>query len=210
MRIVEASTMVTDYLLGTVALALAFLLSARCVPSQGHALSFWAGALLFTGVASFAGGTYHGLYQGLPGILPMALWKGTMAAIGVAAFCFLAGVAFVAVRGRTRHVILAAAAVQLILYLVWIIGHSDFKYVIYNYVPAMLVVLVVEIQVLRRRGSASAPWIIAGILVSFLGVGIQMIGVDLHERFNHNDVYHMLQLIGLYCFFRGGRLLSDR
>ncbi len=38
----------------------------------------------------------------------------------------------------------------------------------------------------------------------------QRSGMALAEWFNHNDLYHLIQLIALYLFYRGARLLQDR
>ena len=32
----------------------------------------------------------------------------------------------------------------------------------------------------------------------------------LHRHFNHNDLYHVIQIVALYLFYRGGALLVDR
>jgi hypothetical protein len=33
--------------------------------------------------------------------------------------------------------------------------------------------------------------------------------VSLHQHFNHNDLYHVVQMVGLYGVYRGGRSLLD-
>ncbi len=210
MRVIEPSTMVSDYLLGAVAVFLAFLLAIRRTPSQRMTTRYWSGALLLAGVAAFAGGTFHGLLEGRSGGLPAVLWTTTMVAIGLSAFCFVAGAAFGTTRGNTRRIILAAAGGELIVYLVWIVGHSDFLYAMIFYLPCMVAVLVMVVHARIARRDAAAPWVIAGIAVSFAGAVVQASGWDLRTYLSHNDVYHLLQAVGFYGFFRGGRLLQDR
>ena len=53
-------------------------------------------------------------------------------------------------------------------------------------------------------------WIIGGVLVSFGAAGIQQSGIALHQHFNHNDIYHVVQMAGVYLLYRGARLLRDR
>ena len=96
------------------------------------------------------------------------------------------------------------------MYLAWIIGHSDFLYAMIFYLPCMGAVLAMVIHARIARRDAAAPWIIAGVVVSFAGAGVEASGWDLLAYLNHNDVYHLLQAVGLYGFFRGGRLLQDR
>jgi hypothetical protein len=52
-------------------------------------------------------------------------------------------------------------------------------------------------------------WLKRGIYISLAGVLIQMSGWSVHEHFNHNDIYHVIQMFGLYCFYRGAMFLHD-
>lgn len=58
----------------------------------------------------------------------------------------------------------------------------------------------------RHRGH---QWLKGGILVSAVGLLIQRSGWELHEHFNHNDIYHLVQMAGIYCFYRGVSCLHD-
>ncbi|MFA5516389.1 MAG: hypothetical protein WDA20_08890, partial [Desulfuromonadales bacterium] len=61
---------------------------------------------------------------------------------------------------------------------------------------------------LRRRPAAG--WIAGGILVSFVAAGVQATRLAPHPFFNHNDLYHIIQIGAFYLLYRGGRLLADR
>jgi hypothetical protein len=50
---------------------------------------------------------------------------------------------------------------------------------------------------------------VSGILVSFVASLIQQSGFALHQHFNHNDIFHVIQLLALWLLYRGGRLLDD-
>jgi hypothetical protein len=56
-------------------------------------------------------------------------------------------------------------------------------------------------------GSPGAKLIAVGILISFGAAAVQRSGFKLARHFNHNDIYHVIQLIGLYFFYRGALLL---
>jgi hypothetical protein len=46
-------------------------------------------------------------------------------------------------------------------------------------------------------------WLKRGVVVT-LGALVILVGrVSLHEHFNHNDLYHVVQMAGLYCLYRG-------
>ena len=53
-------------------------------------------------------------------------------------------------------------------------------------------------------------WLIAGVLVSLVAGIVQARRLALHRQFNHNDLYHVIQMVALYAFYRGGALLVDR
>jgi hypothetical protein len=88
------------------------------------------------------------------------------------------------------------------------VNHDDFKYVIYDYTPAMALILILQVIALGR-GAGGAGWIVAGILLSFAGAGVQQSGFSLHRNFNFNDIFHVIQMVAMYFLYRGGALLRD-
>jgi hypothetical protein len=42
------------------------------------------------------------------------------------------------------------------------------------------------------------------------GLAIQMSGFGLHRDFNHNDIFHVIQIVAMFLFFKGARDLQDR
>jgi len=50
-------------------------------------------------------------------------------------------------------------------------------------------------------------WLKKGIVVSAVGILLMVMKVSLHTHFNQNDLYHVVQMLGLYCFYRGAVLL---
>jgi len=56
----------------------------------------------------------------------------------------------------------------------------------------------------------NGKWIVAGVAIGVAGLGIQMTGFRLHQSFNHNDIFHVIQIAGIFLFFKGARRLRDR
>ena len=73
-----------------------------------------------------------------------------------------------------------------------------------DYGTVMLAILVV---CAIRRSNGAARWIAASILISFAASALQMSSIRVGP-FNHNDVYHVVDVVALYCFYRGGMLLT--
>ena len=86
----------------------------------------------------------------------------------------------------------------------------EFRVAAADYGAALAVVLVAGVYVWVRFDAPAAPWLVAGVLVTLAGSIIQARRLGLHRQFNHNDVFHVVQMGALYVFYRGGLLLVDR
>jgi hypothetical protein len=210
MQITEPATMLTDYGLAVLCGIFTWRLFQGERAQHNTSVWLWAWGFTFFGMASLLGGTYHGFSQMLSEAVSLGLWKATVYAIGFASFCLLTGTLFACVLQPLRRYLLLIAALQLTLYAIWMISHDDFRYVIYNYVPSMTTILLLQAYAYIASDAQSAPWIIGGILITFMAAVVQASGVSLHRDFNHNDLYHVIQMGGFYLLFRGARLLVDR
>jgi len=208
-RITEPMTMITDYLMG----ALAFVLAMRLVgdATAGRQLSgrLWAAALLMTAVAAFLGGTTHGFIQWMPGAAGRAMWKATLLATGIGSACLLAAAVKAATSGVVQRALVAVVVAKLLVY-VWAIATRDkFTLVIADYGTA-LVSVVLAAWLIRPSGlTPAAWWITAGVAVAVVAGIIQWARLAPHVRFNHNDLFHVVQMASLYLLYRGGLLLRD-
>jgi hypothetical protein len=208
-RITEPMTMVTDYLMGALAFALAIRLLGD--PASGAQWSgrLWAAAFVMTAVAAFAGGTYHGFIQWMPGSAGRALWKATLVATGIGSACLLAAAVTAATTGPLRQALVALALVKLAVYL-WTIATKDaFIVVIADYGTALVAVLLAAWFIRPTGLTPAASWIAAGVAVAVVAGVIQWARLAPHAHFNHNDLFHVVQMASLYLLYRGGLLLRD-
>ncbi|MFQ6115654.1 MAG: hypothetical protein ACE5NG_16460, partial [bacterium] len=106
--------------------------------------------------------------------------------------------------------LLAATVLKFVVYAVWMVTHNDFRYVIFDYVPAMLGVIVLQLYAFIDRKDRSVGWIVAGVLVSFAAAGIQQSGFTIHVHFNYNDLYHLIQMGAMFLLYKGACVLRDR
>ena len=74
----------------------------------------------------------------------------------------------------------------------------------------MLVVLAMMYLVGPRGDTAigrrARNWVVSGIVVSWAGVAVQASGYDVHRYLGHNELYHLIQAVGIYCVYRGAWL----
>jgi hypothetical protein len=71
-------------------------------------------------------------------------------------------------------------------------------------------VLVFSVIAFGKEKNTSAPWLAAKVIVSLIGAGVQVRKVAPHTFFNHNDLYHVIQMGALKLFYRGARKISDK
>lgn len=210
MQIAEPMTLLTDYLLA----GLVFFLGARLQidwrRSGQQAICCWGFGFFASAVAALAGGSYHGFLPYLEGLPAFLLWKFTVLTVGLAALALFSGVVLASLSGAARKWLLGLAVLKFLVYAAWMTVHDDFRFVIYDYAPALLGIFLLSVYAALARRERFAPWIVGGVVVSFAAAGIQASGLKLHQNFNHNDLYHVVQMAAFWLFFRGGRLFRDR
>jgi hypothetical protein len=194
MTISEPMTLATDYLLGGVTAWLAALLFKGSASQKSR--TFWAIAFAALAVAAFLGGTWHGLVRN------NLLWKATLLAVGAASFAMVVASAIAASSGAARQAIVTMALAKLAVYSAWMLKHNEFIFVVIDTGVAFAIVL--GLHLWRFNG-----WIVTGVAVSVAAALVQASGVALHEHFNHNDLYHVIQIAAMALFYRGARRLSD-
>jgi uncharacterized protein DUF6962 len=178
----EPMTVLTDYALAGVSGSLAFHLIKHS--------RFWALAFFALALAALLGGTWHGFWQS------DLLWKLTTLSVGVASFGMVAGSALATTRGLVLRVIVLFAGVKLMAYSTWMLYHDEFIWVVADTASALLIVGALYLW--RFNG-----WMLAGVAVSVLAGLAQASGLALHAHFNHNDLYHVIQIAAMLAFYKG-------
>jgi hypothetical protein len=192
MTIHEPMTMLTDYVLGGVAAYAAIALRRDSQTSR----RLWALAFAALAAAAFLGGTWHGFLQS------DLLWKATTLSAGVASFGMVAGSSYAVFSPPLRAFVLTAALAKLVVYSVWMLSHDAFIYVVIDTGIAFLIVAAIHLW--KWNGP-----ILAGVAVSIAGALVQASGFRLHEHFNHNDLYHVIQIAALVLLYRGAKRLQS-
>jgi hypothetical protein len=207
--ITEPSTLATDYALGLLTAWLGWRLSLRAALTHQRAIRLWALAFAATAIGSFAGGTYHGFVTALSAPVAAVMWKAATIAVGLAACLLLSAVLMAGVGGAARRSLLVVVWLQFAAYVVWMLGHDDFLYVIIEYGSAMLVVLLWQLFNPTARQSRARNWIAGGVCATLVAAAIQQSGFDVHRHFNHNDLQHVVQMLAVWLLYRGGTSLAD-
>ena len=199
----EPVTALTDYILAGLYLLFAGRLFRRGQARNQVSIRLAAASFVASAATAFVGGTYHWVPNDV-------LWKVTVYCAGLVSFFLIAVAAYAGLKTWLRCMLLAGAAVELAVYTAWVSRHDEFRYVICNYVVAMIVLLAVSVGSARLRTSGSALWIMAAILVTFAGSAAQYSHLAIHRYFNHNDLYHVIQMGAVWLFYRGFQGYEDR
>lgn len=170
----------------------------------------WAAGFACFGLASLAGGTFHGFSMLFGEAALQSLWKVTTYAIGLASFFLLTSTLNACIPTSVRRFARLIPYAQLIAYALWMATHDDFRYVIYDYAFTNFGISALQFHAGMTRRAKSAPWLIGGVLISFLAAAVQFNEIALHQQFNHNDLYHVIQMGGMYLFYRGALVLKDQ
>lgn len=208
--ITEPMTVLTNVVLACVA----FIFGIRVSYGAAAAGIASAGAIGFglvsTAFAAAVGAAAHGLDPVVDREQRDRCWKGALYLMGLVGAASVASVAYFAATGLGRTTILILAALKLVVYLASVARKPEFRLAAVDHASGLAVLLAGAAYAYARWRTPGAPWLIGAVLVSVIAGVIQGRRVALHPHFNHNDFYHVIQIVALYLVYRGGALLVDR
>jgi hypothetical protein len=194
----EPITTLTDF-----AIALQTLLFALLLLRFSHVERLWAAAFLCVSLASLLGGTYHGFAAYMAYPVQRGLWAVLTYAMGFCSFLILVATAQATVKPRWQRWITLLAIAKLLTYLYAITQRLTFSYVVADYLLALLLILGLHLGWGLPQRKTDSPWILSGVGVSVLaGTILALPGARL-GAFAPVDIYHLVQMAALGCFFWG-------
>ncbi|MBI4556641.1 MAG: hypothetical protein HY706_03590 [Candidatus Hydrogenedentes bacterium] len=207
MNISEPMTLFTDYVVA----AVCGYLSVKLLQQAGadRPAKLWGIAFAVIAFASITGGSYHGFAPNLDVFARAVLWKFTVYAIGIFDLIVVAATILAAVPARARPWLLGVAGLKFLVYAAWMTTHNEYVYVILDSAGAMVVLLVFHAYSLVARRDAASRWIVTAVIVSAVAAAVQASGLDLHLHFNHNDLYHVIQIAAMLMFGAGAKQLRS-
>lgn len=151
-------------------------------------------------IGALCGGLTHGYFPAESMRGNEVLWVATMLSIGISALaCWnLAAEVF-----KARWPLLRAAATfEFILYAALVLGGwRAYKYVIADYMPAAIFLLI-TCAIALARGAHALAWVVVGLLLTFVAAAIQLLHLTA-PPLTHNALYHLVQAIALLLMWIG-------
>jgi hypothetical protein len=198
----ERTTAATDLLLAVAAFVGAYRVG-RPGPTS-LASRVWAGALVAAGLASILGTVTHGLV--MPAALREFLWQPLFLLLGATVACFVAGAVADAYGPRPGRMVLAGMLLAALgFYLATRRSGGDFGVFVLFQAAGLLAAMAIYLRLAAQRRPGAG--LVAGALaVSLVAGAIQAndaLAVRLVWEFDHNGVYHLVQLGGLALLVAG-------
>ncbi|GAB4138570.1 MAG: hypothetical protein Fur0046_13150 [Cyanobacteria bacterium J069] len=207
MFLTEPITALTDYAIALECLIFALLLAKQASRAEGcSAAALWAIAFGSTAVAAGLGGTLHGFISSLPMPWAASLWRTMLLAIGLASFAMLMGTSVGTQPHRGQGLLRLVALGKLAAYGLWAWRADYFIGAIADYLLSMLLVVLLLQRVIPQ--AAATRWILGGVFLAVAAALVQGMQLALQPWLTPNDLYHLVQMLSLYGFFRGATQLS--
>ena len=122
---------------------------------------------------------------------------------------FLAGSAATFYINETgKFGLMLGSAILVIKYVLGLNKNDTFHHAIKFYVTLIILALIGFIPAFFSLGYTGALQIVIGLLVNLSAAGVQASGLTLHKHFNHNDLFHVIQVLGMILIYRGGSEIS--
>ena len=199
-----AITSITNFILASELFFLAGLM-VKTPKARFSAAWFWGGAMLALASSALIGGIDHGFVE--PAGLPRSfIQRPNWIVVGLATFCMLLATARQFFPRRWQRPALILGAIQLIVYAVAVLLVDDFRVVIVNYAPVMLLLLLMNVIGLKR---GAGTWqMVVGILVLLAASAVQALDVDVLRPLDQNGLYHVISIVGVLFMYWGGQRLK--
>ncbi len=165
----------------------------------------WAISFISLSLSAFLGGISHGFGPKLSKIAKMIIWRLTLLLVGLTALVLLFSVLTIITNGTINIRILPFLITLYGYYIYKVYKNDSFLIAIKFYLPLIVISLACFLYVFFYKGYVGALFISVGLLVTLFASLIQSSKIVLHNHFNHNDLFHIVQMIGMYLMFEGGQ-----
>ena len=204
-RLREPTTVLTDVALTVAGVWCAARLAAL---TDGAAPLLLAGAFVLLAASALLGAVVHGVGPSLGDAVSKPIWRATLL-LALLTNALLLGAEVVAhAAGAWRGVMLAVVGAKLAAASVAVVRQPVFRWVVYDSLATFAAVAAIEGVAWGARGAPSGPWMLGAVALSMAAGALQHFRVAPHRHFNHNDLYHVVQLAAMVLFYRGGLLLA--
>ncbi len=217
MTILEPTTTITDLILAGMAFYfghMVFWKQTKTVKSawEKRYFQYWAVAFLCMGIGALLGAMSHG-FPYLANTLSFLkqAWPLTVLSIGLASF-YLFLTVIMEYFVRYRNFLFLFAYLKVTAFMLLLFGYPkpyfgkfesvSFLLVIIDYVPILLLLGIMNVLEYLKTKAQPAKLMAIGVGLSFVAAAFQVLKIGIHKHFNHNDIYHVIQMVAIYLFYK--------
>jgi hypothetical protein len=92
---------------------------------------------------------------------------------------------------------------------IWINFNPDLINTVKLYLPSALFIIGVMTYGWLWKGDHGAMWVALGFMVTIGGASFTITKFGFHKHFNHNDIFHVIQISGMYFIYRGIMMITN-
>lgn len=194
----EPATLLTDVVLAALSWWFAWKLSVRTADASRR---WWSRAFVCVGAGSLVGGLWHGFHGAMSPGLDASWWRLCLLLTLASSLCLWQATAIKFPPQRATFwprlgwvKALACATVAM----AW----PEFSVVLADFAASMLFLATRSVVAAPQPGTR---YFLAGVALFALGGVVQAAQWAPHHNFNHNDLFHVIQLGGNWLIYLGGR-----
>jgi len=204
----EPDVALTDYGV-TLECVLLTALLYRDVSGQRGMRRLFAIFFASAAIAALAGGTVHGFFLSEGSIAGAVLWRLALLALGLTSFAAWSIGGRLIFSERAARAIGILAGGEFVLYAVVLLAVDQSYWIaIANYAPAVVFLGSSFLVAYRRMPSRPILAGLVGVALTIVAAVVQRSHIALHPAyFNHNALYHVIQMTALLLIFLAGRRL---
>ncbi len=170
----------------------------------------WHFAKYFYMVAftAFAGAVFHAIHPEHETVRDF-IWKLTMLGMGFSVFAMLMGTLYYLLPFDTVQLVKWGVTAIIFIFTIWIYFDHNLMNAVKLYVPSGLFVIGVMAYGWLGKEDPGAPWVFSGFLITLAGASFTVTKYGFHKHFNHNDIFHVIQIAGMYLIYRGTMMITN-
>lgn len=204
MTLHEPATFVTDCLLAVFAVWLAWRLR-RSSPNENRAVRWLSHALALTAASALVGGAYHAFAPNFPPAISASWWRLTLLTINLLSAAMAVSCVHEVAPPALHHRLSIVVVTKLLLFASAAMVHPVFWVAIADYGSTLLTWLAAA-ALLRRLWRT---WMLSAIALSAIAAAVQQFRWAPAPWFNHNDLYHLIQISALVAFYKAGLVFTS-